>query len=84
MNLTHAGLGALANGDIENFLVASTPGGIERADPGNETRMKVQLSSRIESAIRRRLHIIIEFQYPDYCNPHAYWDIDELDFKVGE
>lgn len=39
MNITPAGIQALANGDIENFLVASTPGGIEVQEATGQTEI---------------------------------------------
>lgn len=55
MNL--AALGAASRGDIENFLVASTPGGIERQEAAGQRTLvaNAMLPKKIDGATREQL-----------------------------
>jgi hypothetical protein len=58
--ITPASLSALAKGDMENFLVASTPGGIEAQEAAGQATLvaSAQLPKEIRGATREQLEAI--------------------------
>lgn len=60
-----AALGALVNGDIENFLVAATPGGIERQEKDGQTALVASTNMPLDLRPNREAYEKLGFTFGD-------------------